>query len=632
MRPNVLSARWLAAAVLGAATPFAIAPGSASADVVVITNRTSAMVQFSVAVGSAAGTAQKLDAGDLLPIACRSGEKARVAFMSGGKRRGYALAANSVYFFHRTTDADELDLQEIELLNRVPPRPGDQRAAAAADALPGNEKAPRFAKVTVKILADDDERAVRTVWEERLRKRIALASKLLEKYAGVTLEVVACETWVTDNEKNDFTTTLAEFIEKVKPDPADIAIGFSSQYTLTKGRTHMGGTRGPFASHILVREWSRQVSEPERLEILVHELGHRFGAVHSPEANSVMRPVLGDRQSVASNFRIVFDPLNTLAVNLIGQEIRDRGVRHMHEISGTARDCLVAVYTTLGKAFPEDPAVGQYLMMLGEPPPPRPRPQLTHTATLVDSARVVRDAVVELGDQNRRLPPATATPNGPARVSGDELTSRYVRAAAAAAQTVPDAHRTKAFALGLAVALGDTDMLMSNSLTRDLLPHLETPNDRERRVAVIGMPTMHGRNDLLRHFFLSAAIAAMTSPQIAEAAGILKELQDAQGKSGFSFPDLAADLAGIAFAAQVQRTAEALGRLAASFRTTDFLPTMTDLAEGISYDDFQKQYGSTSDPRFTKELDELRKRVKNLPVYRDGTRAVATEKSAPAKP
>ena len=43
--------------------------------------------------------------------------------------------------------------------------------------------------------------------------------------------------------------------------------------------------------------------------IFWHELGHFLGSVHSPEADSVMRPVLGDRQSRSVKFRVGFDPV-----------------------------------------------------------------------------------------------------------------------------------------------------------------------------------------------------------------------------------------------------------------------------------------------------------------------------------
>ena len=72
------------------------------------------------------------------------------------------------------------------------------------------------------------------------------------------------------------------------------------------------------------------MSEAERLEILVHELGHFLGAVHTADGNSVMRPALGDRRARGRSFRIGFDAPNTLAMNLVADELRSRRCRTSH--------------------------------------------------------------------------------------------------------------------------------------------------------------------------------------------------------------------------------------------------------------------------------------------------------------
>ena len=150
---------------------------------------------------------------------------------------------------------------------------------------------------------------------------------MLEKHAGVRLKVVAVGNWDSDDTVTDFFESLGEFERDVKPFPAQLAIGFTSQYQVVQGRTHMAGTRGALHGHILVREWSRQMSEPERLELLVHELGHFLGASHSPEPTSVMRPVLGDRQAVRKGFQVRFDPVNTLIISMVGEELRRRRIQ-----------------------------------------------------------------------------------------------------------------------------------------------------------------------------------------------------------------------------------------------------------------------------------------------------------------
>jgi hypothetical protein len=166
--------------------------------------------------------------------------------------------------------------------------------------------------------------------------------------------------WETDDGVHDFELTLREFEQMVRPQGVHLAIGFTNQYQITQGRTHLGGTRGPLHTHILLREWSQHVNEPERLELLVHELAHYLGAAHSPESTSVMRPVLGDRQARARAFRIALDPVNALAMSVVGEEIRNRGIRSFAPLSKPARARLEAIYATLMQAMPEDSAPAAY--------------------------------------------------------------------------------------------------------------------------------------------------------------------------------------------------------------------------------------------------------------------------------
>jgi hypothetical protein len=218
--------------------------------------------------------------------------------------------------------------------------------------------------ITVKILVDEEEPSKRSLWERRLRDRVAAASDIIEHHCGLKLKVVATDIWQSDNRLSRFEDEASEFIKKVDPGEARLAIGFTSQFEIPKGRTHLGGTRGPFARHILLREWSQIVSEPERLELLVHEVGHFLGAVHSPESDSVMRVILGDRQVRAKKFQIHFDPLNTLAMNLVADEWQLHPLRSYAELSQPTRERLRLIYESINQALPVDPAAAQYLRIL----------------------------------------------------------------------------------------------------------------------------------------------------------------------------------------------------------------------------------------------------------------------------
>ena len=327
------------------------------AGAIVIANRSEQPVRFNVAVPNAQSTTYALESRDLIPFEAANGAVLR--FTVDGEPREYAIDANSIYFFYDSPEG----LTELEQLGlaQVAATPGTSTIVKPTPLL--REEA----VIPIKILVDDDQPATRAVWEDRLRRRVAAVSEVLYAHCRVRLEVMAVDTWETSDEILDFQQSLFEFETEVDPAPAALAIGFTSQYhrdMRPDGR--LGGTRGPFQSHILIREWTRVVGEPERVEVLLHEVGHYLGAAHSPEHDSVMRPKLGDRQANARAFRIGFDPLNTLALYLVGLELRSaEEIPPFREFSAPIKLQLYRIYSTLAVAMPEDPAPRVNLRHLG---------------------------------------------------------------------------------------------------------------------------------------------------------------------------------------------------------------------------------------------------------------------------
>ena len=151
----------------------------------------------------------------------------------------------------------------------------------------------------------------------------------------------------------------------MRPAPARLAIGFTGRYQWLPGEKHAGGTRSPLHPYILVRESFQGVSEAERLEFLVHEMGHYLGAVHTPDVNSVMRPVLGDRRARAKSFRIGFDGPNTLIMNLIVENLRAHQVSNLFQLSPEIKAPLATAYGFYARAMPKDASTARNVAMLG---------------------------------------------------------------------------------------------------------------------------------------------------------------------------------------------------------------------------------------------------------------------------
>ncbi len=569
----------LSVVALGFGTP-------AWADVVVVANATEDEVPFTITTSTGDRAEYVVAAGDQVSVAARG--RSTIDF-AGREPVTQRLDANPAYHFVKPVSGP-LELRKIDL-------GGDESTSKGRD-LGTSEPPDRFGVISVKLLVDDTDPENRQGYEARLRERVRAASEVFEAHCRMRFDVVAFETW-TSTPTDDFLAAAREFAGKVDPRPARLAIGFIRQTTLPQGTVHLGVATIPLESHILIREWLPGLTEPERLEVLIHELGHFLGATHSPQRDSVMRPKLGDGRARARSFRIGFDPANTLAMYLIAEEIRLRRITRVSQLSGDTRLRLRQIYETLAKALPDDPASPKYLALVA---PGAETP-------LSAATREVVKAIVSAARDNAELAPA-------ARRTGDALTEVYFRRAASAAAALPDELAVPAFLCALGIAVDDSDILLQTSLTREFCQNVEPLEQRRERLTVLGEPTMRGRRDLAQHFVVSCFLTAAHGSLAAEAAGVAKELLDAKRGSGFSFADLAADKAGVAFAARILAQKTRCRGLADTFSVADYMPSVAQLPEGIGWDEFVAKYGGEFNPRFQQITQEILDRIHALPPYR----------------
>lgn len=128
------------------------------------------------------------------------------------------------------------------------------------------------------------------------------------------------------------------------------------------------------------------------------------------------------------------------------------------------------------------------------------------------------------------------------------------------------------------------------------------------------------RNDLRQHFVISAGLQLLVDQGLTAAIGELKELLDAGRKSsGFSFSDLAADRAGSALArsASDPKKARQLQRLlAASADEANFFPSLEGLPDNLSQQQFESRFGNLDSPAYLQLLQEIDRRLEQLPIHR----------------
>ncbi|HSQ07570.1 MAG TPA: hypothetical protein VLM84_07755 [Chromatiaceae bacterium] len=132
--------------------------------------------------------------------------------------------------------------------------------------------------------------------------------------------------------------------------------------------------------------------------------------------------------------------------------------------------------------------------------------------------------------------------------------------------------------------------------------------------------TLAGRRDLAKHFTSSAALAAQGGSLFSDAVGLFKELTDANGGSGFSFADLAADRAGVRLAELATENPQQAGLLQQAARAGlaegDLMIELQGLPEALTRDQFERDYGGTQGEPYLALAEGIERRIDGLRLHR----------------
>jgi hypothetical protein len=148
------------------------------------------------------------------------------------------------------------------------------------------------------------------------------------------------------------------------------------------------------------------------------------------------------------------------------------------------------------------------------------------------------------------------------------------------------------------------------------LPRLLKGDSPSIRRAPRVLLSLHGRRDFAEHFMISAAITVNGSRRLANAIGLIKEEEDADKGSGFSFTDLAANRAGVRLGERATGMAarRVQQRLAAARSDADLLPDFRDLPEFMPQAEFDRRFGPVGGPRYLQVIDHIDARLAAHPL------------------
>lgn len=132
--------------------------------------------------------------------------------------------------------------------------------------------------------------------------------------------------------------------------------------------------------------------------------------------------------------------------------------------------------------------------------------------------------------------------------------------------------------------------------------------------------TLWGREDLAKHFLVSAGLAVSAGSKLSRFAGLAKEVDDSNRGSGFSFADLAADRAGeklgeiaIDSRGQAGRLQEQMGNVKGE---SEFMPRIDHLPEGIMELEFKKRYTDLDSQTYAMIDEVITRRIGECRVYK----------------
>lgn len=589
--------------LLGPLVLMFVGPLPARAAVVVIGNYTSETVAFTVAEPDAKPRAHKLPSNDVIPVYVTG--PANISVTANGRAVTLRLDPYTAYLF-LPDPAAGVRLEGLEM----PGEPLERDGRAELNPVPRDPPV----KVPVTLLVDDCDPRTDKCWQAELRKRFDEAAEVIERASGIRPEFAGFDTWNSDPAARNLSDLLTGFEAAVKVKPGALAVGYTSRRIDEKVDPAFGTDRGPGGRHLLLREW-RPKSEPERVEVLVHFLAQALGGVGTPDPGSALRPKLADGYINRAGSVLRLDPLNVLALNLWADERRREPGVETSGVGAANRHRLTRVYKALLKAAPGDARAIAYLNDLDRDFAKRPDAVPKHPdrppvklGVRDETVRKIVKAVSERAKQNAAA--------GARALTGDELTAAYVRTAAQTAVGNEGPEMVSAFLVALGVALDDTGALANDTTTSEAVKHAETPEERDARLKVLGNPTLAGRRDLCRRFFIGCAAGELLSPAAAETAAVGRALSDLSKPSGLCVPVLAAEFAGVAFARSVQNDAEVIRDVIQKLAATDYLPPLTGLRNGFSAEKFEERYGDSTDERFVAVLADIRKRLKAMAAYK----------------
>lgn len=151
-------------------------------------------------------------------------------------------------------------------------------------------------------------------WREEFERRLAYASRIFENEFGLGFRPAIYWNWFFGDEEREMGELLNDLRGRFPLKEVDVVVGLCHLKKIPEdGRIqdlHTLGQASPFSGYLVIRYPLRRLFKIQEETVLIHELGHLFGAVHTDEPETVMASWV-ERQIPRR-----FDPENNQIISL----------------------------------------------------------------------------------------------------------------------------------------------------------------------------------------------------------------------------------------------------------------------------------------------------------------------------
>lgn len=222
-------------------------------------------------------------------------------------------------------------------------------------------EAPRTLKVGVAVTGtvkrDRD-------WKQKFEKRLAYASRIFNSHFQLKFQPARYWDWPFSEDRQDSDLLMHDLKRRFPLAGVDLVMGLS-RLTQTEALRDIRdldvlGRTQPFSGYIVIRYPEEDLFKIQEETILIHELGHLFGAIHTNDRESIMSPIVG-RQIPSA-----FDSTNREIIRLTRDMDFKKGIQDLDDVTIEQLLASYVHFMTHDQPFEFYYALGNFYLKLGQ--------------------------------------------------------------------------------------------------------------------------------------------------------------------------------------------------------------------------------------------------------------------------